>query len=118
MVIVRWVHFSVPASLIIIQWEELGPGATIQVNQLSNVIDLVMKSDFKFSSYWWISPSILQLKYLFIDTYKDPPIAGLRYLLEYDMIVLFMKTQFLIWIRDNKPARKLNLDLRDQKWLC
>ena len=30
-----------------------------------------------------------QLKWLFITTYKDAPIAGLQYLLEYHMLVLF-----------------------------
>ena len=34
-----------------------------------------------------------------------PPITGLEYLLEYNTIVLFTKTQFLIWIRDSKPIR-------------
>ena len=33
------------------------------------------------------------------------PIGGLQYLLEYNMLVLFVKTQFLIWIRDSQPAR-------------
>ena len=32
---------------------------------------------------------IFQLKWLFITTYKDAPIAGLQYLLEYHMLVLF-----------------------------
>ena len=30
-----------------------------------------------------------QLKWLFITTYKDAPIAGLQYLLEYHILVLF-----------------------------
>ena len=30
-----------------------------------------------------------QLKWLFITPYKDAPIAGLQYLLEYHMLVLF-----------------------------
>ena len=32
------------------------------------------------------------------------PIAGLQYLLEYHMLVLFTKTQFLISIQDSEPA--------------
>ena len=35
-----------------------------------------------------------------------PPIAGwFQYLLKYYMLVLFMITQFLFWIRDSKPAK-------------
>ena len=34
-----------------------------------------------------------------------PPIAGLQYLLEYYMLLLFMKTKFLIWIQTaNRPG--------------
>ena len=33
-----------------------------------------------------------QLKWLFITTYKDAPIAGLQYLLEYHMLVLFLSS--------------------------
>ena len=34
-----------------------------------------------------------------------PPIAGLQYLLEYYVLVLFVKTKFSIRIQDSKPAR-------------
>ena len=37
-----------------------------------------------------------------------PPIAGLWYLLEYYMLVIFMKTQFSIGLEDSKPAGILN----------
>ena len=49
--------------------------------------------------YWWTSPSILQLKYLFINAYKEAPNCRFYY-----MFVLFVKIQFLIWIWDSKPA--------------
>ena len=48
----------------------------------------------RISSYWWTSPSILKLKYLFINTYKDSPIAGLWYMLECYMLVLFINFGF------------------------
>ena len=50
------------------------------------------------------SPSIPKLNHPFIDNYKDATISGLRYLLEYNLLVLFMKTQFSIWIWDSIPA--------------
>ena len=36
---------------------------------------------------------------------RVPLITGLQYLHEYQRLVLFVKTQFLIWIWDCKPAR-------------
>ena len=39
-----------------------------------------------------------------IIIYKGAPITGLQYLLQYQMLVLFMKWQFSIWIRDSDPA--------------
>ena len=55
----------------------------------------MLSSDFNIisQSVW----AILQLKYLFIDAYKDAPIAGLQYLLEFYLLELFVKTQFSIW---------------------
>ena len=44
----------------------------------------------------WRRHKYLLLKYLFIDSHKDSSIAGLQYLLEYYMFVLFMKAQFSI----------------------
>ena len=58
----------------------------------------------QISSYWWTSPPILQFKWLFIITYKGISITGLQYLLDYDKLVLFMKTKFSIWIWVSKPA--------------
>ena len=64
----------------------------------------VERLQFSFLTMWWCH-QWLQLKYIFIGTYKDSPIAGLQYLLEYYMVILFVKTQFLIWIPDSEQAR-------------
>ena len=45
----------------------------IQVNRLSNVINLATKNDCKFLLNWWTNPSILKLKNIYIDSYKDAP---------------------------------------------
>ena len=73
----------------------------IQVYQLSNVIDLATINDSKFLHIDGLVHQYHKLSiYLLIPT----RIAGLLYLLEYYMLVLFVKTQFSIWIGDSKPA--------------
>ena len=58
-------------------------------------------------NHWavWLSPS-LQLHaggYLSPNT-REPLIAGLWYFLECNMLVLFSKAQFVIFIQDSQPA--------------
>ena len=78
---------------------------TIKVYQLSNVIDLATYNDSKF-----IHIDVLVHQYYNLSGYlspptRVPPIIGLKYLLEYHTLVLFMKTKYSIWIWNRKPAR-------------
>ena len=101
MVLFLSINFSDPASLIFFQWEESGSASMIQVNWLNNVIDLAMKNDSKFLHIDGLVHQYYDLSmYLSILT-RMPPIVGVQYLLEYYMLVFFVKTQFWIWIWDS-----------------
>ena len=102
MVLVCLVHFSDLAILIFCLWKESGPELTIQPNHLSNVIDLATKNSSKFHHINGLVRQYYNLKiYLSMPT-KMLPIAGLQYLSEYYMLVLFMTLNFY-WIWDSKP---------------
>ena len=48
----------------------------------------------KMFSYWWTHPSILQPKYIFINSYKEAPYCRVTVLLEYYMLVFLVTLNF------------------------
>ena len=59
---------------------------------------------YQISSYWCTRPSILQLKHLFIDNYKDAPNWRFTLLARVLYACIIRENSSLIWIRDSKPA--------------
>ena len=90
--------------VVFVRWEE-SEGMSWWFKNTKWVLCLIHRTTpiFIIDDVWW-RHQYLQHKYLFNDTYKDGPHYKLRYLLDYCMLVSFMKTQFTIWIRDSKPA--------------
>ena len=73
-----------------------------QVYHLSNVIDLANRIDSKFLHIDGLVQQYYNLSAYLSPTTRVLPNRGLQYFLEYHMLVLFMKTQFLIWSWDSK----------------
>ena len=105
MVLINLVHFSDSASLIFFRGKESGPALTIQVNQLSmwSILPCRTTPNFFILIDYSINTTTYVSTYLSIPT-RMPSIAGLQYLLEYYMLLLFVKTQFFICLWESEPA--------------
>ena len=74
----------------------------IQVEQCDWSVEWLQ---FSFLMMWWHHQYFCNLSIYLLIPARMPLIAGLQYFLEYYILVLFLKTQFWIGIRDSKPAQ-------------